>query len=68
MSHGASHYFSPEKPDIPLREPLEEEGKNKRKVAREMLENELKKMVVKNKIENEEKQKKDTEKLKVFLN
>jgi len=41
----ASPYFSPEKPDIPLREPLEEEGRNKRKIAREMLEKELRKLV-----------------------
>lgn len=65
MSHsGGTPYFSAEKPDIPLREPLEEEGRNKRKVARELLEIELKKNVIKNKTENEEKQKKDAEILK----
>lgn len=68
FSHGGgTPHFSPEKPDIPLREPLEEEGRNKRKQAREMLEYELKKMVIKNKNENEEKNKKEAEKLKVII-
>jgi hypothetical protein len=48
----ASPYFSPEKPDIPLREPLEEEGRNKRKIAREMLEKELRKLVQQVSIQN----------------
>ena len=64
MSPGTSPYFSAEKPDIPLREPLEEESKSKRKVAREMLEMELKKMVYKNKLEEEEKLDQQTEKYK----
>jgi hypothetical protein len=63
MSPGNSPYLSTEKPDIPLREPLEEEGKSKRKIAREMLEMELKRMVYKNKLEQEEKLEKEAEEL-----
>ena len=65
LSQGASPYYSPEKPDIPLREPLEEESKNKRKVAREMLETELRKLVHQNKQNNEEQRRKEAEKLQV---
>ena len=36
-SQGNSPYYATDKPDIPLREPFEEEAKRKRKMAKEIL-------------------------------
>ena len=37
-SQGNSPFYTTAKPDIPLREPLEEEGRKKRKMAKDILE------------------------------
>ena len=53
MSHAGSPYFSSEKPDIPLRQPLEEEGKSKRKAAKDIFEREKWEKVMQNKLQKQ---------------
>lgn len=49
-----SPFFSAERPDIPLREPLDEESKNKRKAARDIFEREKWEKVMQNKYEKDQ--------------
>ncbi|CAI2367512.1 unnamed protein product [Moneuplotes crassus] len=53
-SQRSSPYFSTVKPDIPLREPLGEESRRKRQLAKNILDQELKKLVTKNKKDQED--------------
>ena len=67
LSNEASHYFSAEKPDIPLRQPLEEENKSKRKAAREIFEKEKWDKVMQTKMKWQMEEEKRIEEKKVYI-
>jgi hypothetical protein len=65
LSH--SPYYAADKPDIPLRQPLEEESKSKRKAAKDIFEREKWEKVIQNKLDLQLKHEKHLEKKKKKL-